>query len=206
MSSNILARVYAFNEKAGELADKGHLLRAAENYGRAAEAARALGADNNLVVLNMLLRQGNMHGIYAAAAAQENVVTADPRILAAHRAKFIALLSGAVEELERRRVAGTLLEGKCAAVEEQWCAHELQRVNIVRELNLTAVEVASLAALVGYEQFMHAAGMAADFLARAEWFEECTGAQLQSFAPVEAPKISASCRAGLECACTRTSF
>ena len=42
MSSHedLLARVYVFKDKADELAEKGHLVRAAENYGRAAEADR----------------------------------------------------------------------------------------------------------------------------------------------------------------------
>ena len=57
MSSDLIARVQALHDKAEELADKGHLLRAAENYVLAAEVARSLGPDN-LVSVYMLLRQG----------------------------------------------------------------------------------------------------------------------------------------------------
>ena len=46
MSSGVFARVQALNEKAAELLDKGHLLRAAENFGLAAETARPLREDN----------------------------------------------------------------------------------------------------------------------------------------------------------------
>ena len=116
MLSDVLARVEAFAGKADELARKGHLLRAAENFGRAAEAARALGADN-LVALYMLMRQGNMLIAFATARDAAN---ANPCILAAHRAESIALLSCVLATLERRRAAGTLLEGKCAAAEEAW--------------------------------------------------------------------------------------
>ena len=59
MSSDVLARVQAYALKAEELTCKGHLLRAAENYGRAAEAARPLGADS-LVTLHMQLLHGHM--------------------------------------------------------------------------------------------------------------------------------------------------
>ena len=147
MSSDVIARVDAFNKKAEELAEKGHLLRAAENFGRAAAAARALGADN-LVTVHMLLRQSNLNGCFSAASAD----TADPRIRAAKR-DFVTLLSDAVEALERRRVAGTLLDGKCAAAEEAWLASMIESANAI----MPASEVASLAALVGYEVFLRAA-------------------------------------------------
>ena len=117
MSSDILARVNAFYEKASEMNDKGYLLRAAEIFARAAKLARELGVDN-IALLHLQLLQCNMLTAYALNAPK---ATADPRILAAHRAESIVLLFGAVEGLERRRAAGTLLDGKCAAVEEAWC-------------------------------------------------------------------------------------
>ena len=123
MSSDIIASVHALAEKALELSNKGHVLRAAENYGRAAEAARALGADNFATAF-LQLQQGTMLMIYVGSSPN---ATADPRVRAARTSEFIALLSGAVEALERRRVADTLLEGKCSAAEEAWRADELQR-------------------------------------------------------------------------------
>ena len=173
MSSDVLARVEAFNAKADELGFKGHVLRAAENFGRAAEAASALGADN-LVTIYLRLRQGNMLGVYATTA-----VDTDPRVLAAHGAQTIVVLSDAVAALERRRVAGTLVDGKCSAVEETWRAAVLRRLNS----KSTAAWAASWAPLVGYSQFLHAAATAIDVLLDAQLYAVvCSAAQFQAFA------------------------
>ena len=126
MSSDVIALVLELYNKADELSDKGHLLRAAENYGRAAEAARALGEDN-LVTLCMLLQQSNMSFCYVASVLDESDATADPNVVATHRAAYITLLYGAAMALERRRVAGTLLEGKCTAAEEAWRTSVIQQ-------------------------------------------------------------------------------
>ena len=151
MSSDVLARVEAFAIKASELTCKGHLLRAAENFCRGAEAARALGEDN-LVVVNQQMWQGDMLRAFATAP---EAATADSYVLvAAHRDTSTALLSDAIAVLERRHAAGTLLEGKCAAVEEAWRAALWRRLN---PPNLPAALVASWAALFGYELFLHAA-------------------------------------------------
>ena len=149
MSSDIFARVHAFVKKADELADKGHVLRAAENYGRGAEAARALSGADNLVTVYLQLQQGAMMNAYAAVAPEAETA---PHVLAPYRAEFIALLSGVVAALERRREAGTLLESKCSAAEEAWRAGYVQRENA----GFTAAEAASVAALCGYEQFLRA--------------------------------------------------
>ena len=126
MSADTFARTELFANKGDELQSKGHLLRAAENYGRAAEAARALGPDN-LVTLHFQLMQGNQ--LIATAIAAFSVNTADPQNHAAHRAESIALFSGAIEALERRRMAGTLLEGKCVAAEVAWRARKIEHDN-----------------------------------------------------------------------------
>ena len=174
MSADTLARVDALFKKADELRDKGHLLRAAENFGRAADAARALGADN-LVTVSMQLLGGNTRIGFVVAAP---VATTDPRVLAVHRAECIALYSGAVEALERRRVAGTLLEGKCAAAEEAWFAGALQRGNV----NLSAANAASWSALVGYAQFLRAASNVLYVLQLVHIFStDCSNSQFQSF-------------------------
>ena len=174
MSSDLIARVQALHDKAEELADKGHLLRAAENFGRATEAARALGADN-LVMLLLQLRRGNMLGSLVTA---RDAATVDPRILAAHRAEFIALHAGVVQALERRRLAGTLEDGKCAAAEEAWRSSEIQHLT-----GCTAAVANSLAGLVGYDKFMQAATISSNVLARARLFAaECSSAQFLSFA------------------------
>jgi hypothetical protein len=114
-------------------------VRAAVYYGRAAEAACAQGADN-LVQLDMQLEQANALLNYAVTAAE---AASDPRIYVARSAECVALFSGAVEARERRRVAGTLLEGTCAAAEEAWQTTQIQRSNA----HMTAGEAASAAAL-----------------------------------------------------------
>ena len=177
MSSDVVTRVLAFSKKADELADNGHILRAAENYGRAAETARALGEDN-LMTLCMRLRKANMLLFYASRPLDAADSDSDLCATAPHRAEFMALLSGAVEALERRRVAGTLLQGKCTAAEETWSAKELMR-NVS---SLTAAQAASFAALAGYEEFLYAAKSSLNVLGHASFFEgECSDAQLQSF-------------------------
>ena len=175
MSSDAIARMLAFYKKADELCSHGQVLRAAENYGRAAEAARALGADN-LVTLHALLRQGDMFMGYALGSVIS--VDSNPHIRAAHRADAIAIYTGAVEVLERRRVAGTLLEGKCTAVEESWRA----RVMMQRSPDFTPAEAASWATLIGYEEFLRAATYISDVLKFAHLYEaECSYAQFQCF-------------------------
>ena len=175
MSSDTLARVEACADKAYKLADKGHLLRAAENFGCAAEAARALGEDN-LVAVHMRLQQFAVLNVYATTASD---AVFDPHSNAAHRVECIALLSGAVEALERRRMTDSLLEGKCTAVEEAWYAGLLQ----LKDAHCTPVEAASWAALVGYQEYLYAASYVSVLLHSAILFtRECSNAQFQSFA------------------------
>ena len=176
MSADVLACVQTFFTKAEELVLKGHVLRAAENFGRAAEAAVALGADN-LVTVEMQLRQGLYVLTYSYAAP--DATSAQRGLILAYRTEYVALFSSAVEALELRRAAGTLLAGKCSAVEEAWCARQLRREHILR----SAAETAGLAALAGYAQFVRAASLALNVLMLANMgYKECSEAQLLSFA------------------------
>ena len=177
MSSDVIARVHAFATKAAELMRKGHLLRAAENYGRAGEAAHALGADN-LVALQMRMLRANM---LAEAVAALDDTADEPRVtfLSACRTECIALLSGAVDALERRRAADTLLEGKCTSAEAAWRAKETQ----LKAPHIPAAVAVSLAAMYGYEQVMHAAENVAIVLSVARAYAaECSGVQFHAFA------------------------
>ena len=177
MSSDVIARVAAFVTKATELADKGHILRAAENYGRAADAARALGADN-LITAHLQLRRGDMLCMHAATVPAPTF--ADHRSLAAHRAECIALFSGTIATLERRCVAGTLLYGKCTAAEVAWRTSTLHPED---GASLSAAAAASLSAHVGHEHFLSAATSALSVLVNAGKFAaECSHAQLCAFA------------------------
>ena len=149
MSSDVIERVCALVQKAEELHHKGQLLRANEKFSLAAEAARALGADN-LVGLHMQLRQGYLLALFAVSAAADGA--SDARFLESHRAQCVALLAGAVAALERRRVAGTLLEGGCSAVEEAWRACQMQRLD--GTYLPPGVSTARMARLGGYEEFL----------------------------------------------------
>ena len=163
--------------KADELCNKGHVLRAAEYYGRAADETSALGPDN-LVALRMRLRQGAM---YCAHVLWEDnpAAAADPLSLAAHCVECVTLFSGAVAALERRRVAGTLLEGKCAAPEVAWRVSDLQRLNP----GLSAADAAGITSFLGYDEYMRAAGNVVDVLTFARYFAAaCSRAQFQTFA------------------------
>ena len=125
MSSEAIARVLSLFAKGLELEEKGHMLRSAEYYTRAVDAARDLGGQDNLVAIEMQRAQSNALKNYAAASVavaktSDNALLDSLNSSAAHRADCIALLSAAVAASERRRVAASLLEGKCTAVEEAW--------------------------------------------------------------------------------------
>ena len=176
MSSEVIARVLVFYRKATELADKGHMLRASENYGRAVEAARALGPDN-LVVVGLQRNQATMMLNYAATV-KNTKADVDPLAVAAHRADCVTLYSAAVATLERRRAAGTLLEGKCTAAEEAWYATQLREAP-----QLSAADAAAWAPLVGYDVYLVNSESVSCLLANARSYaEECSASQFQAFA------------------------
>ena len=173
MSSEVLAQVLEFTNKAGTLVNKGHVMRAAEIYGRAAEVARALGADN-LVVVDMQLRQANMVNLSMDGVRN----AAGPGFYAAHCAKVVAMLSAAMEALERRRVTDTLLEGKCTREEELHYGAQMQRHDPL----ITSAEVASKVALVGVSTLFRAAANATNVLSQARAFApDCSCAHFQHF-------------------------
>ena len=178
MSSDALERVHALQAKADELCTKGHLLRAAENFGRAAEAADALG-DDCIIAANQRLRQGLMHSLYVMTAPEG---TAEAHTLAAHRAECVALYSAAVAALERRRAAGTLRPGRITASEVAWRVAVMRRRNSV---HFDAAEAPRLAdGVLGYEQFLHAAAYVLGVLAQPQQYgaAECSPAQRLAFA------------------------
>jgi len=176
MSSEVIARVLVFYRKALELDMKGHNQRAAENYSRAVEAARALGADN-LVVADMQRCQAVTLMNYAVTVKNTEAAV-DPVAVAAYRADSVALHSAAMAALERRRVAGTLLEGKCTAAEEAWCAAKFTEAGKMSE-----VDAAAWAPLVGYDIYLLNSQSVLYLLVNA-WscVGECSATQLRAFA------------------------
>jgi len=177
MSSDAIARTLAFRQKAYDLEVKGHQLRAAENYGRAVEAASDLGADN-LAVVDMRRCQANSLRNYMEVAKIDALAALDPLIVASHyRAKVVALFSAAVAALERRRVTGTLLESKCTAAEEAWFVQKL------KDLKVTAAAAAERMPFVGYSTLLFVADNVLGLLASArDYAAQCSAAQFQAFA------------------------
>ena len=177
-ASEILARVEALDKKAAAADKSGQVLRAAEYLGRSAEAARELGPDN-VVALQQQLYQSNKLGAYSISAfavgagAGADAGSVHPSAQAAHRAQCVALLVDAAEALERRRTAGTLLEGKCSAAEEAWW----------RLVHKQSPSSQTYASFVGYDTFMTAAAFAAKTLGALFVFEaELSQAHLRTFA------------------------
>ena len=171
-----LAPVYELAKKAKELSQKGHLLRAADYYGRVADAARVLGEDN-LVLVSARLNKGAMLYSYCLLLITGAAPLGESSHCSAALAESIALISENVASLERRRLAGTLLEGKCTALEEAWFGGEL----LEHEEGLTSHETLSMVKLVGYEQFLRTATSVAPFFSTALHYHAVSDAQSQQF-------------------------
>ena len=177
MSSDTIARAVAFYRKALELEEKGHLSRAAENYKHAADAARALDpGPDNVAAVDMQCSQAEVL-LNCALVAVRNSAAMDPLVAAAHRVESVALFSSVAAALERRRVAGTLREGRCSADEEAWFAAMLQGSTY------PADEAAGWAPLAGYHVFLQAAVSVISLLGNAFLFAgECSALQFSGFA------------------------
>ena len=141
-SLDILVRVNELEHKASELSKADDFLGAAKYYGLAADAARALGKDN-LVLVDMI--NGQATALFAGTRLDKSHKRYNENLALCSK-----LISDDIASLERRRVAGTLLEGKCAALEEAWFAGDLHR----RVEGLAGSEAVNQATLVGYEQFL----------------------------------------------------
>ena len=172
--ADAVARARLLFRKAQDLEAKGHLLRAAEYGSRAEEAVRDAGfCADNLVTIEMQRGQAAVLLAYVTMADESTV---NPQAFAAHRVNCLTQLSTVVAALERRRVAGTLLDGKCTAAEEAWEAASL----IDRQYS--AAEAASEAKLVGYNAFLFCSVIILSLLKNAKWLcdGECSSTQLQA--------------------------
>ena len=144
MSSEVIARVHALALKGMKLALKIHYLHAAESFGLAADAARALEPQrDNLVVLFMQWNEASMLGIHAGVAHKRGE---DPAGM--HRTNHIVRVSSVVEAYERRRVANTLFQ--CSDDEVAWHAVTLRGNDVVKDIS-------DLPRMVGYTCFLVAA-------------------------------------------------
>ena len=177
MSSELFDRALELRQKAAELEANGRMLRAADNFGQAAEAVRTLDpGPDNFAALELQLARACMFCNYMAVASELNVEL-DPAKFAEYRAESIALFSTVVAALERRRVAGTLLEGGCTATEEAWHAA------VLRVGGCPPAEVGRMQTLGGYHTFISAAMHVLDVLGNGAYFvHECSAMQLATFA------------------------
>ena len=111
-----LSRVIALSHKGTELKMKGHNARAAEKFSRAAEEAeKALPDPDSLVTT--ALRQEQLEALLRYATSP----TATPGDANdALREACLRLMPSVRGVLERRKAAGTLLQGCCSSVEETY--------------------------------------------------------------------------------------
>ena len=182
MSSEDVSRAKELYWKGAELREKGHILRAVEYFGRAAEAARPLDpGPENLVVLAVQAQQVSCLVEYLGATSYTKVVV-DQHILAAHRTECITLFSTVISALERRRIAGTLVASNRAADEE--ARHAMQLLGAIEPFSALSLELSvGVIRLVGYATFLNVASTVLRVLGAPGCYErECSAAQFQSFA------------------------
>jgi hypothetical protein len=154
------------DDKAHELMSKGHTLRAAELYGRAAEKARALGVDNFVTVFYQSRASLAVRMYFAALPL---TTTAD--FFKARCTDYRTWLASAVASLERRHAAGTLLGAACRPGEKAWFSCAV--TSMESELGWTAAQIKTRAESVGYENCMAVAAAALPVLTAADIFAPC---------------------------------
>jgi hypothetical protein len=180
-SSPDLSRVIALTNMAGDLLDKGHVARAGDKYGQAADAAMALpDAEDSLILATSRLNQARM--LIATAQPSDQAHRA-PNADALDERAFCVLLPAAMAALDARRTAGTLMPGRCRAAEVTWRAAHLRYVSAsshtLEAPQMEAVHVAQIAQYVGYEAFSLAAHCALIALVDLLRSRQCSAAAAQ---------------------------
>jgi hypothetical protein len=147
--------VCKLNGKGITLFHSGHAARAANKFGDALAAARALGEEDCLVAANLALHRAQcllLHAIGAdvSPAAKD----------AAHEEAYKQILPALMQTLARRAAARTLLEGTVRPHEMAWyCAHVEHLVSTFTPSARGDAQT-DLAPHVGYVAFVFAAGLA----------------------------------------------
>ena len=129
--------------KANELNRKEHCARAAEKFGAAATAAKALGNEPDCLMTAYLL------------ACEADFLKSHSRKPGLQREEALAALSQALqklrtvcETLQRRKAAGTFVVGACRPIEEAWFKAVFPHVDV------------RLAPFVGYSTYVVAGSVA----------------------------------------------
>ena len=141
---------------------KGHYARAAEKFGRAADAAaQELAAEDCLVVA--FLRAGQAQALICHSCAPS--LTAAERV-EARESVVSVLLPQLVLTATRRKAAGTLLPGSCRAAEVAWwrCSTEHSALQDGMPLEVACAGAEAHAPTLGFEVYMFAAGIAFNVL------------------------------------------
>jgi hypothetical protein len=146
--------VSKLSNKGVTLLRSGHFARAADKFGDALAAARALGEEDCLVVASLELHRAHNLLLHAQSTA------APPAEMdAAHEEAYEILLPSVLQTLARRAAARTLLEGAVRPHEHGW--HRARLAHIASALAGRARDVwAELAPHVGYVAFVDAATLA----------------------------------------------
>ena len=145
----------ALTNKGYELSLKGHYARATEKYALAAECLLPGPADC-IIAASVRVKQANMLIDYATASAAR---PADANV--ALRKAYFDLLPAAMDVLQRRKAAGTLLPGTCRPFEVAWFAATCQHCIVLQGLfdssPVVNEHVACRALYAGVEAFILAA-------------------------------------------------
>jgi hypothetical protein len=148
--------VNALTISAAQLTATQDFPRAAENYTRAVAAARALGAEDCLVVVTLQALQAESLLFHAGEQPRSAAEKAAMR----HHV-FLTLLPACMQAAERRRTAGTLRAGACRASEEAWFVTRMSAEHAHMtgfDDDAEARAVAELCRVdVGYDAFLHTA-------------------------------------------------
>ena len=125
----------------------------------------------------MSSRLGYLNGMVDVAAV-DSIDAVKICTLAAHRAKIIELFSALAAGLERRRLADTVLEGRCSAAEKAWA------VALMRDdFPSSPADACFVKKQFGFAAFLTAAKHIMWVLSNPTVFvEECSASQFESFA------------------------
>jgi hypothetical protein len=155
-----VSAVAALFNKSLDLLQSGHVARSDEYLERALATALELGAEDCLIVATLQLQQADTLMQAALRAEQRGTPATAQRY-----APVVALYLAAAATLQRRRAAGTLLQGTCRAAEETWDRLITEHTAAWHGHSDPYAIAATLAPLVGYKTFLNAASFAAHF----EW-------------------------------------
>ena len=189
-----MAAMLALFKKSFDLSGAGHQARATEYEARLLEAAQARGATDCLIVAtvlqNLAVSMFNHGPIEQTAKAGVSVQALAP---------VVEHLVAALDIVQRRRAAGTLLAGHCRPEEELWERLTGEHVSYARKEDESVRAIrAESAPLTGYITFLHVASLAASLLpymmartvdVRYEQMEDCLTLLADAAELVRRPRI-----------------